>query len=288
MPLDADARGGVTTRGRSRLKCYDAAMTRVVFTAVLALWLSSVVPAAAEPPALARARTLYNAGDYDAAIAAAQDVQAPEWMDAARLVIARSHLDRYRRRSETEDLTAGRQALVGVSNAALMPRDRIDLLIGLGQVQYFSGEYGAAGSLFDNALAQGFLLNRQDRLLLLDWFANAMDRAAQARVGDRHASFDRLRERMEDEVRRDAENPVANYWLVVAARGAGDVQGAWDQAVAARIRSRRNEGGAADLRADLDRLMTQAIIPERARLQKDADAARALRDQWEAIKAQSD
>ena len=66
----------------------------------------------------------------------------------------------------------------------------------------------------------------------------------------------------------------------------GDVQGAWDQAVAAWIRSRLIDGGAPDLRADLDRLMTQAVIPERARLQKDADAARTLREAWESIKEQ--
>jgi hypothetical protein len=287
MPSKSTHVKGLRQRGRTRFKCYDAAMTRVMLTAVVTVLLSGVVPAAAEPPALVRARTLYNAGNYDGAIAAAGEVQASEWLDAARLVVARSHLDRYRRTSQADDLTAGRQALITVSNAALMPRDRIDLLIGLGQVQYFSGEYGAASSLFDNALAQGFLLNRQDRLLLLDWWANAADRAAQARVGDRHASFERLRQRMEDEVRRDAENPVANYWLVVAARGAGDVQGAWDEAVAAWVRSRLIEGGAADLRADLDRLMTEAIIPERARLQKEADAAQTLRDQWEAIKQQS-
>jgi hypothetical protein len=119
----------------------------------------------------------------------------------------------------------------------LMPRERVDLLIGLGDSLYFAEDYGAAAHLFDNALAQGFLLNRQDRLLLLDWWANAEDRAAQGRSGDRRAGFERMRTRLEDEVRRDAENPIANYWLVVATRGAGDAQGAWDSAVAAWIRS---------------------------------------------------
>jgi hypothetical protein len=52
------------------------------------------------------------------------------------------------------------------------------------------------------------------------------------------------------------------------------------------VRSRLIEGGAGDLRADLDRLVTQALIPERARLQKEADAARTLRDEWESIKEQ--
>jgi hypothetical protein len=261
-------------------------MTRLLSTVVAALLLGSAVPAAAEPPALARARTLYNAGSYDEAIAAASDVRAPEWASAAQLVIARSHLDRYRRTAQADDLSAGRRALTSIKNADLMPRDQIDLLVGLGESLYFVDEYGAAAGRFENALSQGFLLNRQDRLLLLDWWANAEDHAAQARIGDRRAAFERMRDRMLDEVRRDAQNPVANYWLVVAARGTGDVQGAWDQAVAAWVRSRLLDGGGDDLRADLDRLVTEALIPERARLQKEADAATMLRDQWESIKEQ--
>jgi hypothetical protein len=44
---------------------------------------------------------------------------------------------------------------------------------------------------------------------------------------------------------------------------------------------------AAQLRADLDRLMTQAIIPERARLHKNIpDAGRIMREQWEQLKEQ--
>jgi hypothetical protein len=261
-------------------------MTRVVSAVVVALLLSAASPAGAEPPALAKARTLYNAGSYDEAIAQASEVHVPEWLAAAQLVIARSRLDRYRRNSQDEDLVGGRQALATIANAALMPRDQVDFLIGLGQSLYFGDEYGAAANLFDNALAQGFLLNRRDRLLLLDWWANAEDRAAQARSGDRRINFDRLRTRLLDEVRRDPENPVANYWLVVAARGAGDVEGAWDAALAAWIRSRLSEDGATKLRADLDRVMTQGIIPERSHLQKDSDGGKALRDQWESFKEQ--
>jgi hypothetical protein len=259
-------------------------MTRPVSVLTVALLLSTASLAGAEPPALAKARALYNEGHYDEAIASASDVHASEWLSAAQLVIARARLDRYGRSSQDEDLTAGRQALAAVTNAALMPRDQVDLLIGLGQSLYFSEEYGAAAGLFDNALAQGFLLNRKDRLLLLDWWANAEDRAAQARAGDRHSSFERMRERLQDEIRRDAENPVANYWLVVAARGAGDAQGAWDAALAAWIRSRLSDDGGSKLRTDLDQLVTQAIIPERARAQKAGDDGKALRERWESFK----
>jgi hypothetical protein len=125
-------------------------------------------------------------------------------------------------------------------------------------------------------------------LQLLDWWATAVDRAAQTRVGERRGDdFAALLERMEDELRRDTANPVANYWIPVAARSVGDLDRAWDAAVAAWLRSRLMPDGAATLRADLDRLMTQGIIPERARLHKSLpDAARVMREQWEQLKEQ--
>ena len=123
---------------------------------------------------------------------------------------------------------------------------------------------------------------------LLDWWATAVDRDAQMRPSERRgAEFATILERMEDELRRDAANPVANYWIAVAARSAGDVDRAWDAAVAAWLRSRLMADGAATLRADLDRLMTQGIIPERARLHKGTpDAARVMREEWEQLKEQ--
>ena len=61
----------------------------------LAVMLSGVGPAAwaDEPPALAKARALYNAADFEGAIDAASVArQQAAWADAAALVIARSHL----------------------------------------------------------------------------------------------------------------------------------------------------------------------------------------------------
>ena len=262
-------------------------MRRVLLVLFVAM-LASVPAAAAEPPALVKARTLYNAGDYDGALAAASEVRTGDWVDAALLVAARSHLEKFRRDSQPAELQAGREALNGVRASGLMPRDHVDLLIGMGQFLYLSEEFGAAAGLFDNALAQAFLLNRQDRLQLLDWWATAVDRYAQMRPSERRgAEFAIILARMEDELRRDAANPVANYWIPVAARSAGDVDRAWDAAVAAWLRSRLMPDGAATLRADLDRLMTQGIIPERARLHKGTpDAARVMREQWEQLKEQ--
>lgn len=261
---------------------------RRVLLALGILLFAGAPRAAAEPPELVKARTLYNAANFDGAIEAASTVQSAEWVDAAQLVVARSHLERYRRTSEPNDLASGRQALTTVRVTSLMPRDQVDLLVGLGQSLYFTGEFGAAAGLFDSALAQGFLLNRQDRLQLLDWWAHAVERAAQARPGDRRgALFEQLLTRMEDELRRDAGNPIANYWLAVAARGAGDPERAWDAAVAAWVRSRLSADGVDMLRSDLDQLVTQGIIPERVRVRREPpDSARAMREQWDLIKEQ--
>ena len=196
-------------------------MRRVLLVLFLAM-VVSVPAAAAEPPALVKARTLYNAGDYDGAIAAASEVRTGDWADAALLVAARSHLEKFRRSSQPAELQAGREALNGVRASGLMPRDHVDLLIGMGQFLYLSEEFGAAAGLFDNALAQAFLLNRQDRLQLLDWWATAVDRYAQMRPSERRGvEFATILERMEDELRRDTANPVANYWIPVAARECG-------------------------------------------------------------------
>jgi hypothetical protein len=260
---------------------------------LLVLWLALLagvpaVAAAAEPPALVKARTLYNAGDYDNAIAAAAEVRSGDWVDAATLVAARAHLEKFRRDSQPGELQAGREGLRSVRSLSLMPRDQVDLIVGLGQSLYLTEQYGAAASLFDNALAQAFLLNRQDRLQLLDWWATAVDRSAQGRPLERRAAeFASILDRMEDELRRDAANPVANYWIAVAARSAGDVDRAWDASFAAWLRSQLMPEGAWQLGADLDRLMTQAINPERARLHKNIpDAARVMREQWDQLKEQ--
>ena len=69
--------------------------TYLVCAVVLAaVCMAPQVIEAAESPALARSRSLYNAGDYEGAIDAAsrRAIEAP-WADAAALVIARSRLE---------------------------------------------------------------------------------------------------------------------------------------------------------------------------------------------------
>jgi hypothetical protein len=247
--------------------------------------------AADEPPALAEARAMYNAGRYDAAIRSAATVrEQAQFADAAALVIARSHLERFRLQPVPSDLTTAREMLVGIRAGALSPRDQVDLLIGLGQTLYLGEAFGAAAGLFETALSRATVLNNRDRLLLLDWWASAIDREALTRPPEgRAALFASITARMQDELRLDAGNPVANYWLAVAARGEGDPERAWDAAVAAWVRSQFAPPDAiATLRMDLDRLVTQAIIPDRIRqrpAREQLDSIDLLRAEWEKVKA---
>jgi hypothetical protein len=278
--------GGLTHRGH----CSNHAGMRPAL--LLCLLLSCVAPAwAADPPALAKARAEYNEGNYDSAIAAAALARRqPQGSDAAALVMARALLEKYRQGAAPSDLSEARDILVTIRHAALAPRDQVDLLIGLGQSLYLADNFGAAAELFDVAWSRSALLDERDRLMLLDWWATTLDRDAQGRSADRRPRvFERITQRMEEELRRDPGSAPANYWLAVAARGVGDLDGAWADAIAAWVRAALSPQTAEALRADLDRLVTQALIPERARTRPardQTDAANALRAEWEMLKSQ--
>jgi hypothetical protein len=259
--------------------------------AVVVLLMFALPASAAEHAALAKARALYNAGDFDGAIsAAAVSRRIPASADASALVIARAHLERYRQRADPSDLGVAREELASARSSNLTPRDQVDLLVGLGQSLYLGEVFGAAAELFDTALTRAAILPERDRLLLLDWWATALDREAQTRPPERRQRvFERIGERMELELRDDPASTVANYWLAVAARGTGDVERAWNAAIAAWVRSILKPESAETLRADLDRLVTQALIPERARARpspEQPESLAALRDEWNLVKQQ--
>lgn len=261
-----------------------------VIVAVLSIMLLAEGASAADSPALSRARALYNAGDYDGAVMAAAMARTQAGAaDAAALVEARARLERYRKGADPTDLSAARDALSVIRSAMLSPRDQVDFLVGLGQSLYFTDLFGAAAELFDTALARRALLPPRDRTMLLDWWATALDREAQVSTPPRRTRLSALiAARMQEELRAEPGSVPANYWLAVAARGAGDLDAAWDAAVAAWVRAAFGSG-ASELRADIDRLVTQALIPERARARparEQADAADSLRSQWNLIKEQ--
>jgi hypothetical protein len=259
------------------------------FLLVLTLVALPTAAAAAEPAALARARALYNSANYDGAIDAATAARSePKAEDAAALVLARAHLERFRATGAVADLTAARTALGVVRSPNLSPRDQLDLLIGVGQTLYFGDSFGAAADVFDSALGRASALSDRDRGKLLDWWATALDRQAQIRPLDRRGpAFSRIVERMENELRTDPGSVIANYWLVVAARGAGDLDRAWDAAVAGWVRASLGPD-TVDLRAELDRVVIEALIPERARTRpqrEQQEATAAMRVEWDAVKS---
>jgi hypothetical protein len=246
---------------------------------------------AAEPAALARARALYNAGSYGEAIdSAAAARKEPLFADAAALVMSRALLERYRLTPDPADLATARETLRGIQMAPLTPRDQVDLLIGLGQALYLSDSFGAAAELFETALGRSAPMGARDRTRLLEWWATAVDREAQTRSADRRGElFGRVARTMDEELRSDPGSAVANYWLVVAARGQGDLDRAWDAAVAAWVRAGLSPASTDTVRADIERIVTQALVPERSRTRpprEQQDAATAMRAEWEQIKQQ--
>lgn len=259
----------------------------VVVTAVV---LGTAIEAA-EHPSLAKARAMYNAADYDGAIGAATVARNdPASADAAALVMGRSYLERFRLRADPADLASARDALGTVRASALTPRDQLDLLVGLGQSLYLGDVFGAAAEVFDTALSRASILDATDRLQLVDWWATALDKEAQRRPGEsRSTVYARVMDRMEEELRTDPASAPANYWLAAAARGVGDLDRAWQAAVAGWVRASLTPESAPKLRADLDRLMTEALIPERARTRptrEQQEAIATLRGEWDSIKSQ--
>lgn len=256
----------------------------------VALLLAAAPPArAAESPSLVKARTLFNSANYEGAIDAASVARRdPMWADAGALIVARAHLERFRLTGELRELADAREALRTIKSAALSPRDRVDLVIGLGQALYLGETFGAAADLFEAALEKGDLLTDHDRVLLLDWWATALDRDAQLRPVDRRgAVYQRIGARMERELRDDPSSAVAGYWRVVAARGTGDLDLAWSAAVSAWVRSTLNPATSSQARADLDRIVAQALIPERARTHPARDVldpVALLTAEWDLVK----
>jgi len=259
-------------------------MTTGLLTGALA------VPAWSDERMLARARQLYNDGNQDAAIEAAKEARADaKTADPAAIVLARAYLERFRMRANREDFDAARETLQSVQPARLTPRDRLDLAVGFGEALYLDGAYGAAAELFEPLLDAAAGLGPQVRERVVDWWASALDADARMRpMADRAPYYRRIVERMEVELQNDNGLGVASYWLAAGALGLGDATRAWQVAVAGWVRAGFSADPAA-LRADLDRLVTDAIIPERVRgrslpAREIAPAIAGLRNEWDLIK----
>jgi hypothetical protein len=266
-----------------------AGMRYLCGTAVLAgvFLAAGVAQAATQRDPVGRARALYNEGRWDEAIAAATEArQVPRAADAAALVLARAHMERYRVASDPADLEAGRAALRDVQVAALDSRARLDFVLGLGESLYLDDHFGAAAEIFEMVLDRVEELGPGPHDRVLDWWASACDRQAQLRPrGDRPAVYRHVMERLQHELERRPGSAPAAFWLAASARAAGDLDRAWDAAIAAWVRAPLALDRAEALRADLDRLMQQAIIPERVRSQPSPTREAELKAAWEDVKS---
>ncbi|MEO8480877.1 MAG: hypothetical protein ABI634_01635 [Acidobacteriota bacterium] len=245
-------------------------MSRVVF--VVTVGMAAMAQSKAPDPVV-QARQLYNDQKYDEAIRRATEALAtPALKSPAALVIARAHLERFRQSSDATDLPAARTALKTVIVDGLSARDRVDLMVALGEAMYFDDEYGtddrfsAAAEQFEVALDHADVLDAKSRDLLFDWWASALDRQAQqdGETG-RAALYARVQKGAERELVRDDTAASASYWLAAASRGVNDLTRAIGAASAAWVRAGTLGARGVTLREDLDRLMRQVILPERAR-----------------------
>ena len=228
---------------------------------------------AAGPDTLDLARRLYNEQRYEDAIRVAEEArQIPAVSPPAAIVFARAHLERFRLLRDRSSLMAAREALKAIEAGPLNARDRAELLIALGEAFYLDDEatlddrFSAAAEQFEAALAYSDVLDDHSRDLLFDWWAGALDRQAQQGPEVvRVPIYARILERAEAELARDPGGVSPSYWLAAAARGTNDTTRAVGAAAAGWVRAGAlGERGLA-LRADLDRLMRQVILPERAR-----------------------
>jgi hypothetical protein len=260
----------------------------------LAAWaLATMLMAAPHAAAdlLSEARRLYNAGQYDAAEQAAlAALKQPGLAEGARLVLGRVHLERFRQNANPAELAAAREALRAVDARAIDERDRLELTIGLGESLFLADRFGPAAELFQRVLDRSVALGPVAHERLLDWWATALDRLAQGQPREaRESTYLRILRRMEQELAVDPGLASAAYWLTAAARGIGDLERAWNAAAGAWVGALLARDRGAALRADLDRLVTKAIIPERAarlQIRDSGQAAAGMLAEWEAFKEQ--
>lgn len=244
------------------LFCYDAC---VCVRAVLLIVL--LVPASvAAQDQLSEARRLYNSQQYEAAEQAARAAVAQARIaNSARVVLARILLERYRSSSNTAHLTEARDALRSVDPTTLETRERVELMLGFGQGLFLEDRFAAAADLFEPIIGSSAMLDGPAHDRALDWWATAMDRHAASRpFGERAAIYERVIRRMTSELGRDPGSGPANYWVVAAAHGSGDLDGAWSAAQAAWVRAAFAGARVATTRADIDRVVVEGIIPARA------------------------
>jgi len=235
---------------------------------VLAMWalvLLSPGPAAAQSE-LERARALYNEGLYDDAIAAAASAKSKtSAASSATLIAARARLERFRATRDPQDLAGARAELVSLNPRSLASQEAIEWQIGLGTALFLEDQPGPASEMFTSVLPGARAkMSAAEFEKLVEWWAASLSRVAEALTGDaRKVAYKSMQTDVREELDANPLSRPATYWLVVATRGTGDLDAAWNAAVAGWIRV-GSQADATQLRADLERFVTQTLIPERA------------------------
>jgi hypothetical protein len=238
---------------------------------------------------LARARQLFNERRFDEAIAAATAARkTPDTADAGAIVLARAHLERYRQVADPSDLGAARAALGAVEVERLGTPDRAEFLIALGGSLFLEDDFGAAAEIFESAMEIAPAAGENARESVLDWYGTAMERWASPYVTSRRAiMLARLVSRMEIEQAKNPSSRAASYWLAAGLRAQGELDRAWQAAIAAWVRAPIAGPDASALRADIDRLVREGIIPDRGKEAPEGEREgreTALRAEWELVK----
>lgn len=242
---------------------------------------------------LERARALYNAGEFDESITiAAVARKKPAAAPSGTLIVARARLELFRKTNDPQDLIVARADLASLDPRILAPQEIIEWQIGLGTALFLENQPGPAAEMFTTVLPTA-----RERLpaaefdKLLEWWGSTLSRVAESHSGAaRTHAYAAMLSAVRGELERDPLSRPTAYWVVVAARGAGDFEGAWNAAVTGWIRAGSQPEGQ-QLRTDLDRFVTQTLIPERAqahtgqRLDTKATVAEisTLTDQWHAL-----
>ena len=250
-------------------------------------------PAVAGQSDLERARAMYNEGRYDDAIAAAASVKhKPDSAPSATLIEARARLERFRQNGDAGDLGAARAALISLNPRVLAPQEIIEWQIGIGTALFLENQPGAAAEMFATILPTAReRLSSAELDKLVEWWASTVARVAESQTGSaRKDAYTAMLSAVRDELERNPLSWPASYWLVVAARGAGNLDDSWNAAITAWIRAGSQPEGE-QVRGDLDRFVTQTLIPERAQARTgqrlDAKATEteiaAQTEQWRAL-----
>src|SRR5262245_33675729 len=263
-----------------------------IVAAACLMALAVAQPAAAQTD-LERARTLYNNGRFDESIAAATAAAAkPGTATSAKLIIARAKLERFRQQGDPNELSSARAELMSLKTANLAPQEAIEWQIGVGTALFLEEQLGPAAETFTMLLPGArSRLNPDEFQKLLDWWGTATARLAESLTGAaRRRAYEHLRADAKAELERNPFSRAATYWTVVASRGAGDLDAAWNAAITGWIRmSGQSDGKQAQ--GDLETFVTRTLIPERAQartgLRLDSkptmNEIAALTEEWRAV-----